>query len=70
MIKAEESKAVMDTLLSDCTLQANGSYESKEGRTIWLSFDTYKTASSSMVAKMKIRARVMPKTKSKVKKKK
>lgn len=49
MIKAEESKAVLERLLSGCTLQPNGSYISENGGIIWLSSDAYMTAHTSQV---------------------
>ena len=43
----EESKMIFDKLISNCTLQTNGSYISSEGRIIWTSIEGYKTANSS-----------------------
>lgn len=70
MIKAEESKQIFDTLISNCTLQPNGSYESTEGRVIWTSNETYKIANSSTISKIKTRTKSKIMTKSKSKKKK
>ena len=44
-----KSDPVLDILLFDCVLQPNGSYKSKHGGIIWLSFESYKLANSSIV---------------------
>lgn len=70
LLSPEESKRRFDNLISDCEKQINNSYISENGRVIWDSIESYKSFNSSLVSRIKVKAKSKIVSKSKTKKKK